>query len=293
MVDKVSLGRQRVAKRPPWLKVRLPSGEEVSAVRALVQQHGLHTVCQSARCPNIGDCWARKTATFMLLGDVCTRACTFCAVEHGVPSPVDTGEPARVAKAVQALGLEYAVITSVTRDDLPDGGASHFAATIEAVRALRPQCKVEVLVPDFAGSVEALAIVLSARPDVFNHNVETVPRLYGRVRPQADYRRSLTLLARASQAGLITKSGLMVGMGETTDEIQQVMADLRAAGCRMLTVGQYLQPSKKHLPVHRFVAPEEFQQLCELGLAMGFAHVEAGPLVRSSYHAADQVKVMR
>lgn len=279
-------------RRPQWLKVRLPSGEGFRAVRALVEKQRLHTVCQSARCPNIGECWAQRTATFMLMGDVCSRACSFCAVGHGTPLPLDGDEPHRVAEAVALLALDYAVITSVTRDDLPDGGASHFAATVRAVRAQRPNCKVEVLVPDFAGSTEALNQVLAAAPHVLNHNVETVPRLYPVVRPQADYRRSVRLLAQAAQAGVVTKSGLMVGLGETSEEVVATMADLRGAGCSILTIGQYLQPSPQHLPVDRFVPPEEFEQLRATGLAMGFAHVEAGPLVRSSYHAAQQTEAL-
>ncbi len=289
-VRQLAAHKKVTGRRPAWLKVRLGGGPDVHAVRALVKEQGLHTVCESARCPNIGDCWARRTATFMLLGDVCTRACAFCAVKHGLPAPVDANEPERVAQAVQVLRLEYAVVTSVTRDDLPDGGASHFAATFEAIRAVCPQCKVEVLIPDFAGSEQALDIVVRARPDVLNHNVETVPRLYARVRPQANYRRSLALLERAAKAGVVTKSGLMVGLGETMEEVHQVMADLLAAGCRVLTVGQYLQPSRANLPVHRFVTPEEFQGLRATGREMGFAHVEAGPLVRSSYHAAEQAR---
>jgi lipoic acid synthetase len=228
----------------------------------------------------------------MIMGNVCTRACGFCAVDHGAPLPLDGDEPRRVAEAVALLALDYTVITSVTRDDLPDGGASHFAATIRAVRARRPDCKVEVLVPDFAGSQEALAEVLAAAPHVLNHNVETVPRLYPLVRPQADYRRSLGLLAQAAQAGVVTKSGLMVGLGESSEEVLATMADLRGAGCSILTTGQYLQPSAQHLPVDRFVPPQEFEQLRAAGLAMGFAHVEAGPLVRSSYHAARQAGVL-
>ncbi len=282
----------QMTRKPHWLKVKLSGGEGFAAVRELVARGGLHTVCQSARCPNIGECWAQRTATFMLMGNVCTRSCTFCAVEHGMPLPLDPDEAERVAEAVAILGLKYAVITSVTRDDLPDGGAGHFAATIRAVRARRPGCKVEVLIPDFGGAAAALDQVIAAQPDVLNHNVETVPRLYPVVRPQADYRRSLALLARAAEAGLLTKSGLMVGLGETVEEVLATMEDLRAVGCRMLTVGQYLQPSTRHLPVHRFVPPQEFERLRAAGLAMGFSHVEAGPLVRSSYHAAQQAEVL-
>ncbi|MDZ7373057.1 MAG: lipoyl synthase [candidate division KSB1 bacterium] len=276
------------ARRPPWLKTRIPTGGEFVRVRELVERHGLHTVCQSARCPNIGHCWSRRTATFMILGNVCTRSCRFCAVAKGIPQPVDLAEPRRVAEAVQKLGLRYAVITSVTRDDLPDGGASLFAQTIREIRKRVPDCRVEVLIPDFRGSRDALELVLEARPDVLNHNLETVPSLYSLVRPQADYRRSLQVLAWAHQAGVVTKSGLMLGLGETQEEVRQVLWDLRDAGCTILTLGQYLQPSAQHLPVLRFVPPEEFSLWRQWGLSIGFRHVEAGPLVRSSFHAEEQ-----
>jgi lipoic acid synthetase len=278
------------SRRPSWLKTRLPTGGEFLRVRELVEQQGLHTVCQSARCPNIGHCWSRGTATFMILGNVCTRNCRFCAVATGRPDPLDPDEPRRVAEAVRRLGLLYAVITSVTRDDLPDGGAQVFAETIREIRAAVPGCRVEVLIPDFGGSEEALRIVLEAQPDVLNHNLETVARLYPRVRPQADYQRSLLLLERAHGWGAVTKSGLMLGLGESDEEIREVMRDLRRVGCQVLTLGQYLQPSPAHLPVERFVPPEEFAHWREWGLALGFRHVESGPLVRSSFHADQQAR---
>jgi lipoic acid synthetase len=262
-------------------------GEHFFATRRIVKSLQLHTVCEEARCPNIGECWSHGTATFMLLGDVCTRNCGFCAVRHGKPVPVDEAEPARVAEAVAALGLRHVVVTSVDRDDLPDGGASQFARTARAIKAVEPSCTVEVLIPDFQGDADALQIVLDSPVDVLNHNVETVPRLYRRVRPGARYQRSLALLARAKAARpeLRTKTGLMLGLGEESDEVVRVFEDLVAAGCDILTLGQYLQPSSSHLPVVRYVPPEEFEALRAQGLAMGFRYVEAGPLVRSSYHA--------
>jgi len=255
----------------------------------------LHTVCEEARCPNIGECWEQRTATFMLLGDICTRSCGFCAVKTGRPGPVDWLEAERVAQAVASLGLEYAVVTSVNRDDLPDGGAALFAHTIQAIRRRSPHCQVEVLIPDFKGNWEASRMVVEAKPDVLNHNVETVPRLYRRVRPQARYRRSLELLQRAKEMDghLVTKSGLMVGLGETWEEVLQVLQDLRAVACDVVTIGQYLRPSLEHLPIVRYWTPMEFQRLREEGLALGFRHVEAGPLVRSSYHARQQAEAAR
>jgi len=275
-------------KRPDWLRARAPSGQGYRELRTLVDRLGLHTVCQSAACPNVGDCWNQRTATFLLLGGVCTRRCGFCAVNKGAPPPLDPDEPERVAEAVAALGLRYAVLTSVTRDDLPDGGAAQFAATIRALRARVPGCRVEVLIPDFQGSRAALQTVLEAAPEVLNHNLETVPRLYQEVRPAASYDRSLALLAqaRAMHPQAPTKSGLMLGLGESRDEVLRVMSDLRAVGVSLLTLGQYLQPSPSHLPIRRFVAPREFDELAVQGVQLGFAHVEAGPLVRSSYHAA-------
>jgi len=279
--------------KPPWLKVKLPGGDDFKKVNKLVNVGELHTVCQSAKCPNIGECWSRRTATFMILGDACTRNCRFCAVQNGLPSPVDADEPHRVAQAVKTLDLKYAVITSVTRDDLDDGGAQHFAETIKSIRQEQPNCKIEVLIPDFKGSYDALQTVLKAKPDVLNHNLETVPRLYPQARPMADYNQSLQLLKRGHEKGAVTKTGLMVGLGETMDEIIQVMEGVINVSCKMLTIGQYLQPTKNHLPVQRFVNPDEFNQLKRHGLAMGFSHIEAGPLVRSSYHADKQFEESR
>ena len=274
-------------RKPPWLRVRFPGGPNYLRLRALVREQALHTVCEEARCPNIGECWEAGTATFMLLGDTCTRACGFCAVATGRPGALDPAEPLRVAQTVRTLGLRHAVITSVNRDDLPDGGAAHFAATIRWVRRLNPGATVEVLIPDFQGDWDALAAVMAARPDVLNHNTETVPRLYRRVRPKARYERSLELLRRAKELepAAVTKSGLMVGLGESREELLAVFRDLRAAGCDVLTLGQYLRPSARHLPVDRYYTPEEFQELAAEARALGFRHVEAGPLVRSSYHA--------
>ena len=281
-----------VARRhPPWLKVRAPGGPEFAETMSTVRALGLHTVCQEARCPNIGECWGHRTATFMLLGDTCTRNCGFCAVTHGRPLAVDAGEPLRVAEAVARLGLRHVVVTSVNRDDLPDGGAAHFAATARALRRLLPACRIEVLVPDFQGNMASVAEVVASPIDVFNHNLETVPRLYRRVRAGARYERSLAVLhaAREEQGGLLTKSGLMLGLGETEEELLRVFSDLRAIGCDILTLGQYLRPSRDHLPVERYVPPEEFTDLRAEALALGFRHVEAGPLVRSSYHAWSHV----
>ena len=281
-----------VARRhPPWLKVRAPGGPGFAETTATVREMGLHTVCQEARCPNIGECWGHKTATFMLLGDTCTRNCGFCAVTHGRPLAVDPGEPLRVASAVARLGLGHVVVTSVNRDDLPDGGAAHFAGTARAIKRLQPACRVEVLVPDFQGNLASVAEVVASPIDVFNHNLETVPRLYRRVRAGARYARSLAVLdaARRGRDGLLTKTGLMLGLGETQEELASVFRDLRSIGCDILTLGQYLRPSGEHLPVERYVPPEEFTALGAEALALGFRHVEAGPLVRSSYHAWSHV----
>jgi lipoic acid synthetase len=274
-------------RHPPWLKVKAPGGAGFAETLATVESLGLHTVCQEARCPNIGECWGHRTATFMLLGDTCTRNCGFCAVAHGRPLALDPAEPLRVASAVERLGLRHVVVTSVDRDDLEDGGAAHFAATARAIKGLLSDCRVEVLVPDFQGRLASVDTVAAAPIDVFNHNVETVPRLYRRVRPGARYGRSLALLeaARGSRRDLVTKAGLMLGLGETQDELSSVFNDLRKVGCDVLTLGQYLRPSASHLPVERYVPPEEFEVLRALALACGFRHVEAGPLVRSSYHA--------
>jgi lipoyl synthase len=275
--------------RPPWIKARAPLGAGYERLRELVHGLELHTVCEEAHCPNIGDCWNRGTATFMVLGDVCTRACGFCAVKTGLPgAPPDPEEPRRVAEAVARMGLRHAVITSVNRDDQRDGGAAIFAACIREIRA-RVACTVEVLIPDFKGDAAALQTVLDARPDILNHNTETVPRLYRQVRPGARFERSLELLGRAHEAGLLTKSGIMVGLGETWEEVQETMARIRAVGTDILTVGQYLRPSPQHLPLQRYYTPEEFTRLRADGLALGYAHVESGPLVRSSYHAEEQI----
>ncbi len=274
--------------RPDWLKAKIPSGETYSGLKQLIDEHQLHTVCEEARCPNIGECWNSGTATFMILGDICTRSCGFCAVKTGIPIELDADEPRRVAEAVKLINAKYAVVTSVNRDELYDRGASIFAETIRKIREASPTCKVEVLIPDFKGDEFALNIVLDAFPDVLNHNIETVPRLYQTVRPQAKYERSLELLHRAKKRGFVTKSGLMLGLGENLDEVIDVMKDLRRVNCDILTLGQYLQPTKEHLPVDRFVHPDEFKMLREKGLEFGFKHVESGPLVRSSYHAEMQ-----
>ena len=280
----------RPPRKPDWLKVRFPAGPNYARIDRLHREQGLHSVCRSAACPNQGECWEQGTATFMILGDHCTRDCRFCNVTHETPLPIDPQETDKVAKAIAELKLNHAVITSVTRDDLKDGGAAQFAALTRAIHSYRPECRVELLVPDLQGNHEALSTILMAKPEIFGHNLETVPRLYPLARAGADYQRSLDLLAAAAQTApdIPTKSGLMLGMGETMDEIPSVMQDLQKAGCRMLTLGQYLQPTRHHLPVVRYVEPAEFASLRDAGLQLGFAHVEAGPLVRSSYHAAEQ-----
>ncbi|HNM78798.1 MAG TPA: lipoyl synthase [Tepidiformaceae bacterium] len=282
----------RHPERPPWLKVRFPAGENYERLRVLMRDQELHTVCEEAHCPNIGDCWNRGTATFMILGDTCTRSCGFCAVKTGRPGTVDLGEPRRVALAIQRMGLRHAVITSVNRDELADGGSSIFAETIRWTRKLSPEVTIEVLIPDFKGVWSALQNVLDAQPEILNHNTETVPRLYSTVRPQGNYQRSLELFRQARQMdpGALTKSGLMVGLGETVDELVAVFRDLRDVGVEILTVGQYLRPSPDHLPVVRYWTPEEFASLKQTALALGFRHVESGPLVRSSYHAEEQAR---
>lgn len=274
-------------RKPPWLRRRLPTGPEYEEVRALLRDGDLHTVCQEAKCPNQWECFSCRTATFLIMGPRCTRCCRFCAVEHGPSGPPDPNEPSRVAEAALRLGLRYVVITSVTRDDLPDGGAGHFVETIREIRRKLPGARVEVLVPDFQGREQSIRAVVEARPDVLNHNVETVPRLYPSVRPEAVYERSLELLRRvgAIAPGLPAKSGLMLGLGETGEEIERTLRDLFDAGCSMLTLGQYLQPSAGHLAVQRFVPPEEFDRWKKTALEMGFAMVASGPFVRSSYHA--------
>jgi lipoic acid synthetase len=275
--------------RPPWLKARLGGGVNYSRVKDLIGSNKLHTVCEEARCPNMGECWNNGTATFMILGDVCTRSCGFCAVKTGKPFELDADEPRRVAEAVKLLNLRHTVITSVNRDELFDGGAQIFAETIRATRALNPGTTIEVLIPDFKGDEMPLDIVLDAMPDILNHNLETVPRLYSIVRPQARYERSLELLSRAKKRGFVAKTGLMLGIGEMTDEVVSVLQDIRKTNCDIVTLGQYLQPTKEHLPVDRFVHPDEFLFLKNEGLKLGFRHVESGPLVRSSYHAEKHV----
>ena len=276
--------------KPPWLKVRAPGGPNFVRLKGLMRQWNLHSVCEEAHCPNMGECWEDLTATFMILGDVCTRNCGYCAVTHGRPVWEDREEPERVGRAVRELGLEYVVITSVNRDDLADGGAAHFAATVRAVRRHAPGCRVELLIPDFQGNAGALQTVLEAGPDVLNHNTETVPRLYKVARHGGRYERALELFrrARAGAPGLVTKSGIILGLGEERAELLATMRDLRDVDVNVLTLGQYLRPSPRHLPIARYYRPEEFDELAERGRAMGFAHVEAGPLVRSSYHAKRQ-----
>jgi len=275
--------------KPRWLKKRLPTGPEYEKVKELVGKDRLHTVCQEAKCPNVWECFSQQTATFLIMGSRCTRNCRFCSVAQGPVEPPDPAEPDRVAGAARQMGLSYVVITSVTRDDLADGGAAFFAETIEAVHRRIPSARVEVLIPDFQGSAAALQTVLAARPDVLNHNIETVPRLYTLVRPQARYQRSLQLLSRVQKyaPGLPIKSGLMLGLGESSEEIRSTLKDLIDAGCRILTLGQYLQPSKAHLPVKRFVTPEEFEQWRQIAIEIGFSEVASGPFVRSSYHAKE------
>ncbi len=275
------------ARKPDWLRLRLPSGPAYEQVRALLADVGVHTVCQEAHCPNQWECFSSRTAAFLIMGPHCTRNCGFCAVGHQPPCAPDPEEPAMVAQAVQALGLLYAVVTSVTRDDLPDGGASCFAETIRAIRQIRPRALIEVLIPDFRGALQPLQTVLAARPDVLNHNMETVPRLYGTVRPLASYTRSLDLLAKAKELApsIPVKSGLMLGLGESEEEIRRTIQDLADAGCSMLTLGQYLQPSALHLPVQRYVTPEEFDLWKRIALQTGLSRVDSGPFVRSSYHA--------
>ena len=276
------------SRKPDWLRAKLPSGSGYSAVRKMVDDNRLHTVCQSAQCPNMGECWSRGTATVMILGNICTRSCNFCAIQTGRPTELDLGEPARVADAVAKMNLRHCVITSVTRDELKDGGASVWAATIRAIRYRNPSTAIEVLTPDFKGKLDQVDTVLAAEPDIFNHNVETVERLQKPVRVQARYERSLKVLRHAADQGHVTKSGIMLGLGETKPEIARTLKDMRATGIKIVTLGQYLQPSSRHLPVDRWVTPEEFEDWKEFGQRIGFDFVESGPLVRSSYHADEQ-----
>jgi lipoyl synthase len=276
--------------KPDWLKVRAPGSENYLRLKGLMRTLGLHTVCEEANCPNIGECWHHGTATFMILGGTCTRSCGYCNVTHGTPGAPDAAEPTKVASAIHAMGLEYVVITSVDRDDLPDFGAAHFADTIRETRARIPGCRIEVLIPDFQGQESPLRTVVHARPDVLNHNIETVPRLYRMARPGGRYDRALQLLDRARTIApdIPTKSGLMVGLGETPDEVMATLRDLRSVGCRIVTIGQYLRPSLANLPMVRYYTPAEFAEFKRIGLELGFGHVESGPLVRSSYHAHEQ-----
>jgi lipoic acid synthetase len=281
-------------RRPDWIRVRAPSGETVEWLRQMMRSKALHTVCEEALCPNMGECWGAGTATFLMMGDTCTRSCGFCDIKTGRPAPLDWLEPERVARAVQAMNLRHAVITSVNRDERQDGGAPIFAMVIRRIRDLRPGCSIEVLIPDFKGSLDALRIVVDARPEILNHNVETVPRLFRKVQPQDRYEWAAATLSNAKRLDpeVLTKSGIMLGLGETLDEVQAVMRDLREWGVEILTLGQYLQPSKQHLPIERYVTPDEFAELKRYGLEIGFRWVESGPLVRSSYHAEQQVHAL-
>jgi lipoic acid synthetase len=289
----ISPGPSREPK-PPWLKVRAPGSANYLRIKSLMKSAGLNTVCEEARCPNIGECWHHGTATFMILGDVCTRACGYCAVPHGMPSPIDHAEPPRLARTVGAMELRYVVITSVDRDDVEDGGASIFAETIRAIRATSPECRIEVLIPDFQGSTASLRTVLDAAPDVLNHNTETVPRLYRLARPGGRYERALELLDRARTIApqIPTKTGLILGLGEAWDEIVETLRDLRGVGVEILTIGQYLRPTETHLRMERYYHPDEFAKLKRVALDLGFGHVESGPLVRSSYHAHEQADAL-
>ena len=281
-------------RRPEWIKVRAPSGETYQKLHQLMRTKELHTVCEEAMCPNMGECWGSGTATFLMLGDVCTRTCVFCDIKHGKPSPLDWLEPERVAQAVRSMNLKHAVITSVNRDERGDGGAPIFAMVIRRIRAIHPGCSIEVLIPDFKGSLEALKIVMEARPEILNHNVETVPRLFKKIQPQDNYAWAAATLSNAKKLDpeVLTKSGIMVGLGEEIDEIKEVMRDQRSWGVDILTIGQYLQPSKKHYPISRYYNLEEFKELKEYGLSIGFKWVESAPLVRSSYHAGEQVRAL-
>jgi lipoic acid synthetase len=281
-------------RRPNWIKVRAPGGQTYEWLQELMRKKALHTVCEEAGCPNMGECWGSGTATFLMLGDVCTRTCGFCDIKHGQPAPLDWLEPERVAQAVKAMDLKHAVITSVNRDERKDGGAPIFGMVIRRIRQIHPGCSIEVLIPDFKGSLEALRMVMAARPEILNHNIETVPRLFKRVQPQDRYEWSQAILSHARQLDpdVLTKSGIMLGLGESMDEVKAAMGDLRQWGVDILTVGQYLQPSRQHLPIERYYTPEEFVEIKTFGLEIGFKWVESGPLVRSSYHAAEQVRTL-
>lgn len=285
---------QRPPRRPDWIKVRAPTGETYEWLREMMRSKALHTVCEEARCPNIGECWGSGTATFLMMGEICTRSCTFCDIATGRPSSLDWLEPERVARAVQRMNLRHAVITSVNRDERPDGGAPIFAMVIRRIRELQPGCSIEVLIPDFKGSIDALKIVMDARPEILNHNVETVPRLFKKVQPQDNYAWAQATLTNAKNLDpeVLTKSGIMLGLGESMNEVKQTMQDLRSWGVDILTIGQYLQPSKKHQPIDRYYTMEEFGELKDFGDTIGFQWVESGPLVRSSYHAEKQVRAL-
>jgi lipoic acid synthetase len=293
-IEEIQPNQQKPPRRPPWIKVRAPSGETYEWLRGMMRSKALHTVCEEARCPNMGECWGSGTATFLMMGEVCTRSCGFCDIATGRPAPMDWLEPERVARAVQSMDLRHAVITSVNRDEREDGGAPIFAMVIRRIRELQPGCSIEVLIPDFKGKIEALKIVMDARPEILNHNVETVPRLFKKVQPQDRYEWAQATLSNAKKLDpeVLTKSGIMVGLGETMDEVKDVMRDLREWGVDILTIGQYLQPSKKHLPIERYYTPEEFEELKLFGEEIGFQWVESGPLVRSSYHAEKQVRAL-
>ena len=292
--DDIGLEPKQYERKPPWLKVKLPGGSNYTRLKNLMRSQGLHTVCEEARCPNIGECWGRGTATFLLMGDTCTRSCGFCHIKTGRPTALDEDEPRRVAESVALMKLTHCVLTSVNRDELPEGGAHIFANAIIEIRKRLPQCSVEVLIPDFKGNRQALETVMQARPAILNHNTETVPRLYRTVRPQANYQQSLHVLSAAKviDPQAVTKTGIMVGLGETRDEVLSVMEDLRRHDVDILTIGQYLRPSPLHLPIHRYVHPDEFQEFHDAGMAMGFKWVESGPLVRSSYHAEGQAEAL-
>lgn len=281
-------------RRPEWIRVRAPGGETYQQLQSLMQRKELHTVCEEAGCPNMGECWGSGTATFLMMGDICTRTCGFCDVKHGRPTPLDIDEPDRVAQSVKAMNLQHAVITSVNRDDLKDGGASIFAMVIRRIRELQPGCSIEVLIPDFKGSLESLQIVMAERPEILNHNVETVPHLFKRVQPQDRYEWAKAILSNAKKlyAHSLTKSGIMVGLGESMDDVKNTMGDLRDWDVDILTIGQYLQPSRRHLPIERYYTPMEFDELKDFGMQIGFKWVESSPLVRSSYHAAEQVRAL-